>query len=373
MKSEPKPLFFFLIILLIFIVRVFPYRQSFLQRFDAKALENLYQHSQFSQNPADRTEIIRDHDLYAYSGWYYLKTGDLRMVNIEHPPLGKYLIGLSILLFHNQNIMQIPLAITLLWITYLLAYKILKSPWLAVLVPLALILENLFLKQTTQSLLDLPQAVVIGLFCYLALAKKNPYLLGILLGAVSSIKFPATAIILGLSFLIHSALTNKRQSIKAGIVVLITALGFYLLTYTPLFLKQGPAGVASLHIRALKIHLSHLPKYPPFVPLKVMFLNQWPVWWDEKNPIHQTEEWNIFWPVLGAAILLSPLFYWLKYKKSEKKQHLLFFLFNWLYFIFLNSRLFFPSYLFLILPYFYLFFIWEIKLLLSEVKKLSVY
>jgi len=365
MELKPKPLFFFLIIILSFIIRLFPYRQSFFQKFDPKGLENLYQHSQFSQNPADRTEIIRDHDLYAYSGWHYFKTADLSTVNIEHPPLGKYLIGLSILLFNNQNIMQIFLAIIFLWVSFLLGFRLLKNPWLALLVPLTLIYENLFIKQTTQSLLDLPQAAMISLFCWSALRKKSPLLLGLLLGTVSSIKFPAAAIILGLSFLIHSALTNKRQSIKAGIVVLIIALAFYLLTYSPLFLKQGPVGVATLHIRALKIHLSHLPKYPPFVPLKVMFLNQWPVWWDEKNPIHQTEEWNIFWPFLAAGIILSPFFYWQKYKESGKKQFILFFLFSWLYFVFLNSRLFFPSYLFLILPFLYILLFWELKIISS--------
>jgi len=371
MKKNKSFLFYFLIILVTFIIRLAPHVEVFSQKFNFQAIDKIYQQSQFAENPSDRKVTIQDWDLYPYAGFIYLTRGELNQVNIEHPPLGKYLFGLSILIFGNTTIIQIPLALIFLLLCFLISVKVLRSKSLALLVPLGVIFEKSFVEQTTHSLLDLFQSTMVALSIWLVISKKLDkkvkVFLGLTLGAVASIKYPAVAIILTLSFIVHLAVIKGKGKINQALGIVLIAILFYLLTYAPLFLQQGMGGFINLQIKALKMHLSHVPEYKPFAPLKVMFLNQWPVWWDKTNPIHQTGEWNILWPFLGTAMLLSPLFCWLY--KIKTKSNLIIFLFSWFYFIFINSRLFFPSYLFLILPYLYLFLLWEIKLIYHWLKK----
>lgn len=380
MNKKNKLSLLFLIIIIVFIIRLLSHYQLFTQKFDFSKIDQIYKQSQFAENPEDRKLIIQDWDLYPYAGLIYLRTGQLNSVNIEHPPLGKYILGLGVLIFKNPNLIQIPIALLLLYLSYLLSLRLLKNEYLAFLIPLFLCLEYLFVHRVSHSLLDLMQTTMINLFILTALDlnknkkdnKKTKIILGLTLGAVASIKFPVTAIILGSCYFIYlvilKRLKNINKAFKLFFPILIIAISFYIITYLPLLINQGIVAFFDLQIKSLKIHLSHLPEYPPFIPLRVMFLNQWPVWWDKNKPIHQAEEWNILWPVLALSILLSPFTFLKKLNKKEKKKNFLIFLFPWSYFIFLNSRLFFPGYLFLILNFLYLFLIWQLKTITKQFK-----
>ena len=140
-------------------LKLIPYHQTFTQKFDFQKLDHLYKKSQFAKDTSDRQLIIQDHDLYAYAGWTYLATGNLETVNIEHPPLGKYLVGLSILLFGNQNIGQLFWGFLFLLLFYQLTLKITKNVFLSLLIVFLFSLEKIFQDQLTHSLLNLPLAV----------------------------------------------------------------------------------------------------------------------------------------------------------------------------------------------------------------------
>lgn len=378
MKKNKSFTFYFFIILIIFTIRLVLHAKVFTEKFDFQAVDKIYHQSQFAKDPADRKIIIRDWDLYPYAGLIYLKQGSLETVNIEHPPLGKYLFAISTLIFGNPNLVQIPLGIVFLWLSFLISLRLLKNRWLSLLVPLAVLFEYLFVHRISHSLLDLFQAVMITFFIWLIISQKQNLdktkaLLGVSLGAVASIKFPVTAIILVSCYFIHlislKGIKKLKHVFPIFVTVAIISFCFYLTSYIPLLVKQGIVGFINLQIKALKIHLSHLPEYPPFIPLRVMFLNQWPVWWDKQNPIHKAEEWNYLWPFLAAAVILSPIFYWLEsLKKKKQTKNLIIFLFVWTYFIFINFRLFFPGYLFLILPYMYIFLVWELKIIIKYIK-----
>jgi predicted membrane-bound dolichyl-phosphate-mannose-protein mannosyltransferase len=287
------------------------------------------------------------------------------------------MLGLSVLLFNNQNIILIPFSFALLLLAYLTAKKILKSYFLSLLAIILFSCEYLFLNRSTYAYLDLMHAFFILLFIYLAIKNKEGnrfkfIALGLTLGAVASIKYPVPAIILAFSYFLKELVENKLKLIKKYFLFFIFYILFFILTYSPLFLKQGMGAFLSLQEKALRIHLSHLPEYPPLIPLRVMFTNQWPIWWNEKSPILKTIEWNLFWPILAGAIILSPIFYFLEYKQTKKQTHILFFIFSILYFIFLNTRLFFPGYLFLLLPNLYIILFWEIKLLTKCVRNVII-
>jgi len=355
-----KSILIILIIILVLFIRLHSHRRAFIRPFNVKT----------------RSNIKKDWQLYPYAGMHYLKTGDLSKLNIEHPPLGKYLLGISVLYFNNENIILMPFSFLLLLFIYLTANKILKNDFLSLLAVILFSSEYLFLNRSTYAYLDLFHAFFIILFIYTSFLKNKKtlhyILLGLSLGAVASTKYPVTALILAFSFLVLHIFNNKSKKLRSLLIVFTFAFLVLSFSYTPLLLRQGTGGFLKLQEKALRIHLSHLPEYPSLIPLKVMFKNEWPIWWNEQNPILKTIEWSIFWPILAGAILLSPIFYFLDYLKNKKLTSLLFFIFSWAYFIFINTRLFFPGYLFLLLPNLYIILFWEIQLTAKFIKNVII-
>lgn len=361
-KRSLPTVFFLGSITIAFFLGLLPARNLVREPFDFPKIEALYQHSQFAKK--DPWFVIQDWELYPYAGAVYLTTGDLSQVNVEHPPLGKYLYGLAVLTFKRPALVSALFAYLWLVLTFFVSRKVLANSWLALGVTLALVLEPLWLIQASHPLLDLPFALSVLTFLWLA-AKGRPtlkqaLLLGILLGATAGIKFPAGALILGVSYFAWF-FWQKRNRLGYPIGTIIVAGLTYAAFYVPLFIRQGFTGFWQVHLTAMKLHLSHLPGYPLLAPLRVMLFNQWPIWWDPNQPIQATQEWLPTWPLLAGALLLLPLFVKKVLRESPLFRFIL--LFTLAYFLFLNSRLFFPGYLLPLLPLFYLVLFWEIKTL----------
>lgn len=358
------------VITIFLFLRLIPYSDSFLKPFDLEKITKTYQGSQFAPLPQHRQEVIQDWDLYPYAGVVYLTTGDLGKINIEHPPLGKYLLGISYLIFANPAIVQLPLAVIFLFFVFLIAKKFLKNEWLALTIPLLLLTEPMFIFQATHSHIDLFLATMTLIFIWLVICTqkskpKNFILIGFILGIIAGIKFPAVAMILAFSYFLTWVLRSRKDPWQFLIIFGLT-IAVYLTVYSPFLANYGFPAFIDLQLKALKLHLSHVPEYPPLAPMRVMFFNQWPTWWDANNPLSQTTEWQITWPFLAFGMLASPILY---RKTGSKKSILFILLFCWIYFIFINSRLFFPGYLLVILPYLYLFLILELKLAIKFIKK----
>lgn len=370
-SNHSLPLIFFLgLITLVFFLRLVPAQELILEPFNLSGTEALYQHSQFAKK--DPWFVIQDWELYPYAGVVYLTTGDLSQVNVEHPPLGKYLYGLATLTLKRPALVAAFLAYLWVALTFFVSRKVLANSWLALGVTLALVLEPLFLIQASHPLLDLPFALSVLAFLWLATkgrpTLKQTLLLGILLGVTASIKFPAGALILGVSYFVWFFWQRRKQLGYPMGTIMVAGLTYAAL-YLPLFFKDGLAGFWQVHLTAVKLHLSHLPGYPALAPLKVMLFNQWPVWWDPNQLLQATQEWSLSWPLLVVATLIAPLFW--KRIRLESPQFQLLILFTAAYFLFLNSRLFFPGYLVPLLPFFYILLVWEIKTLLTLVPQMG--
>ncbi len=350
MKIKIINAFLILLILLSLVCFFIKNLNFYQQRLDPVALSHIYSQSQFAKEPEKRKLIIQDEDLYAYAGYQYLTTGKLDQINIEHPPLGKYLIGLSILLFNNQNIGQIILGISFLILFYKLSFKITKNIPLSLLLILVFFQEKIFQEQLTHSLLDLPLGVflVIFLLSLINQAKKNKFnsiIQGLSLGIIAGIKYPTTAFLAWLTMFFYFFIKKEKKIIKKVLMPAFMAIIFFLILYLPFFIKNPhPFSFYNLQIKALKIHLSHVPEYPKFQVFNVLFLNRWLAWWGKKEYV-QTEFWNILWPILTINFLFS---------LYKFKQNLLIKIWSSFYLIFLSLRLFFPRYLFLLLSFFYL-------------------
>ncbi len=326
--------------------------------FDNQKMADLFTHSQFAPNPQDHLLIIRDEDLYAYAGWYYLKTGVLDKVNIEHPPLGKYFIGLSIFLFNNQNVGQIFWSLTFLILLYILAQKYLQNKVLAILVVLLSSQEILFEEQLGKSLLDLPLAVFLLLLfltqTYYKRISNHALLSGLCLGAIASIKYPLIAAIAWVTLAVYGYFKKEKNRLNKFMVITVTAGLVFLLTYLPFFLKNPtPISFITLQTKALKLWLSNVPEYPKFQVFNVLFFDRWLSWWGNKGYI-KTGYWNILWPISTAIFFLELI-------KIRLKKNLLINLWCLFYLLGTSFKLFFPRYLLLLLPFLYLNLCYNLK------------
>src|SRR6266403_1395413 len=139
----------FLVLLILFFLhlsfRIFQYRGEYLSHYDASYWKDRYLHSQWVV--PNSKQSIGDDGLYSYVGYEYITGRDPTTLNAELPPLGKYLIGLSILIFGNQNIFALLSGVMVLCSFYLLNKIIFKDRLLS-LVPVFLFsLDPLFYTQ----------------------------------------------------------------------------------------------------------------------------------------------------------------------------------------------------------------------------------
>lgn len=238
----------FCVIFLIFI-RILIYIYSnwyyFSRPFDPAYYGLLYSKSQYVLGEKSRGGI-GDDGLYAFAGYYYFfDKGDVSAVNFEHPPLGKYLIGLSILLFHNENFINLIYFFVLLVATYKISDLILKNNNLALASVLVVAFDPLFLDNLKRSLLDLPFSLffVLGLYFFLLGLNKAKlfYLSNLFWGAAFSVRF-FPAIILVFSFLILFLFLTKKNlktfmisSLLVPLIYLLCHVSFFV--YHPSFIE----------------------------------------------------------------------------------------------------------------------------------------
>ncbi len=88
---------------------LFQNKSLYTKRFDPVKFKTLYEQSQW-RDPLSK-KPISDETLYSYAGYQYVHGTNPILINSEAPPLGKYLIGLSISLFGNEKIINIILAL----------------------------------------------------------------------------------------------------------------------------------------------------------------------------------------------------------------------------------------------------------------------
>lgn len=137
-------------IIAVFCLNVYP---ALLTRFDYLALEERYRN--WMANPGDLRWFITDSDLYAYAGWNYVSGVSPDKINFEHPPLAKYLIGLSAVVFSNPNAIGVALGTFSLLILYELSKKLLGRSLFALVPVYMLSLEKIFITFSSTSMLDI--------------------------------------------------------------------------------------------------------------------------------------------------------------------------------------------------------------------------
>lgn len=322
--------FLLLLAFLNIIFIVIKFKDKFLKHYDHQEMAKIYSESQYVKGPAAKT-AIGDDGLYSFAGYYYLiQGGDISKVNFENPPLGKYLIGLSILLFGNGSIISIIYEILLLYIIFKIGEDLFNQ-YVASLAVLIMSFSPLFLDQLLYSLLDLPLTLFIATAVYFYLKGKNKsvylYISSLFLALSLSTKFfPALIIIIGI--LIVDVYGKEKKFFISYLKSLILLPVIYLLVHFRYFYYH-PSFIEFLKYQRWIISWRSGNPYLVGNIINTIFLGKYQSWWDT-NLFLKYDNWSILSPLIPTFAFLSLFFS----TKKEKQNLLLLWSISFIFFIY---------------------------------------
>ena len=275
-------------------------------------LEKTYLSSQYvNKNPVG---WVPDEAIQSYTGGAFIKGINPVLVLPDTPPLGKYLIGLSALIFNNENIVILICAILALILMYVLGAQIFPNKLLALLPPLCLSFEPIFKNQLIFTpLLDLFQLVFLltsFIFFNKALSSKKSLLLlllsNVFLGFFISTKFFITGLTIFAAFFSILLLKKNKKKIFEFIATLPVSILILLISYIKVF-AFGYTINRFLGIQkwVFLYHKSQL--ILPFSVWPLLMLNKWYVWYGDK-PVISDPQWLITWPIITFITILLAIF-----------------------------------------------------------------
>lgn len=343
--------------------------EIFAHQFDKQLINDYFLSQDIPGEVAGERVFLSDGQIHEASAYLYWKGHDPSVINFQHPPLIKYLFGLSIIVFNNVFIMQIILAFLLINITFLLSKKIFHDYRVSFLAGLLLATDPLLRLISSGALLDLGQAVFIMFYILIITQKKSTYLAGFILGLIATSKFWAGALffvffgfvfqlILG-KVLIFSQLVkldfwrklNLKENIKKLFVQILIASITFCIVYLPSFIYQnGFFNIVFFELKSLKYWLNHSVTSIPFASL-IMFVSGWfESWWGAGWM--RTPSWNFLWPLS----FFVGIFYLVTYRKKIKiiNAKILIVSLPILYLFYLGLQAPFERYYIIILPFLYI-------------------
>lgn len=314
-KKTYLSVFFLLCSVLVVSVTIIKNASLYTTKYNPQEYKKKYLNSQW-RVPNSQTPIS-DVELYTYAGYEYIHGENPILVNPEHPPLGKYLIGVSIEIFENQHIMSAIFAIAVLFLIFITINGSTDSILLASLGVFLTVIQSIFLDQITHA----PQLDIFHLFFFLLMSffiirfrKSNKVhellFAGFSFGLMLSIKvFLQTFIIMSIFLIVVLIRKNNLKKDISNLVKMYLVAGLtFTATYFAYFVHGGTffgfLGVQRWIFEFYKntsIDMSQL--FGTYI-LLVMF-NKWK-FWSEGYPVISYSGWTVFWPFLYAiGIILA--------------------------------------------------------------------
>ncbi len=333
----------------------FHYSAQFTELTDMDIYAEKYAHSQYVLGEGS-TQKIDDASLYIYAGFAYARGEDPTTINFEHPPLTKYLLGLSYRLFHNSVVLNLPLFFISLLCVFYLTKTITQNYWLGL--AGMVIVGNLQILQehVSQALMDFPQLTLTLLFFSVLFSKlKYKYLItGLILGGLLAIKYQIPMIFLYLFILLIWAVTEKK--LKDWLLALPIMLGVYLLNYLVYFMN-GHNLIDFIKFEWFRFRwFTGDRTMPKFLIWQTLFTGSFKAWWAAETYLKEPS-WSIFWPVSFVTHLFS-LTFW---QKFDKKILTLFFYATATLIVFSVGSAAYARYLLQLLPFWIILSIWFIQ------------
>jgi len=292
-----------LITMLIILVGRVAIRLDYSHSYEISSYRQVYEGSQYTGGAG----LIPDQTVFAYAGGAYIQGVNPLKVNPEMPPLGKYLLGLSILAFGNTNHLILLCAVFTLVMLYILGFMLLNNSVASLIVVLLFASEKLFLDQLIISpLLDIIQLPFIFLSFYFFLRavgqKKDVYFVaaGLALGFVASIKVMITAILIGASWVLYSVIRKQYKNLVK--LVLITAPASFsvlVISYIRILIDNNSFWYFLLVQKWVFLYQQSKIQFP-FSGWRLLMFNQWQAWWGDYSILHAVD-WNICWPIVTVV------------------------------------------------------------------------
>jgi hypothetical protein len=352
----------YIILLLVLVLHLlhilYSQRSYFLQAYDIQYWKDRFEHSQW-QLPLSR-RIIGDDGLFAYIGYQLVNGYNPALVNAETPPVGKYLIGLSILLFKNPAYYALFMGLGTLFLFYLIAQKMFDNKALALFCSLLLLLDPLFFSQFWKSWVDIAQLffLLANVFFLLSFptSKGLKKILtisasGFMLGLFTETK---PAVLLPIILILESLYFYNKKHIKYYwyflisfiIAVLISYARYFLLGFSIADFIKLQKYIASFYLNSrLEIHKNAI--------WQVLFIGKFPGITTGKQTT--VLEWSALWPIITIiGILQSSLLLLRKQGSLIYKGISLYILSSFIVFTFIPS---YTRYLLIVLPFLYIFFV----------------
>lgn len=273
---------------------------------------------------------VHDEILYSYIGGALIKGASPILLNPEVPPFGTYLIGISALIFSNQNIIIAIFGVLTLLLMYLIGKQIYNSNLIALLPPLFISFEPIFRNQFFYTpLLDIIQLTfLLSIFYFFNKSihgdnyKKYYLIVIVLLGFFISTKFYGTGIaIVGALIAALFLNFNKKRFIFFLCLLPLSIIILYA-TYFRVLIDGYPFHrFLGIQKWIYLYNMGHLTQ--PFTIWPLLFFNQWHVWFGN-IPIITDSQWLITWPIFTTISLLTMFSYFFLFKKKKKEIEILF-------------------------------------------------
>ncbi len=253
-----------------------------------------------------RNKGISDSLLYTYVGYRYSLGANPSLLNPEHPPLAKYLIGYSIHLFGSEHVIGIGIAFLSLFLVGLITYQLHKSLFLS---GAAIFLTAVFPLFTDQIIhgpqLELYQLFFFLLFLSLILfwTEQKKYIYIIFAGLVFGLLLSTKTLLPFLCLFSTWLLFSLWKQWKALIIIFMLGAFTFAATYYVYFLGGGTFRTF-LGLQKYIITYygnSHIPLVE-FLGnyLRLIYTGSWK-FWDSARTVSHYQGWNLLWPVVFTA------------------------------------------------------------------------
>jgi Dolichyl-phosphate-mannose-protein mannosyltransferase len=270
-------------------------------------LKTVFEGSQYMMK--DWKFWIPDETVYSYAAGAYVKGANPILVESTQPPLGKYLMALSVVLFNNENvIVALFFAFFLIgvgWTAYLLS----KNSIVSGISVLLLMCDSLFTNQLRyMPLLDIFEVtfIVWGIACVARGLHKSVrwmFVLGLVfIGLSMMTKVWVTGAVFLCVVTLYTIIVDRPY-----IKYLFVGYGIIFAILLVVYAKTIVSGYSPLEILKVQkwlfwYHESKINRFFTIWPL--IFLNKWYVWWGTE-PIIKEAQWSVLWPVTTGIFLVE--------------------------------------------------------------------
>ncbi|MBI3985245.1 MAG: hypothetical protein HY344_04925 [Candidatus Levybacteria bacterium] len=331
------------------------FSQNYWQNF--KSLEKVFLDSQYvNKHPVG---WIPDQTAFSYAGGKLIKGESPVLVVPDAPPLGKYIIGLSAVIFNNDSTFILVSMVASLVLLYLLSLQIFSNKIVAVLPVFFLSFEPIFKNQLIYApLMDIFQLVfLIGCFYFFNKGLTNKRIMlffllaNLFLGLFIATKFFITGFTIIAAWGLVLLFNRDKKRILYLILNLPVSLLILLISYSRVF-AFGYTFNKFLGIQkwVFLYHQSFL--ILPFSVWPLLLLNKWYVWFGDK-PVISDGQWLFTWPIITIISIITIVLYILKRIPREKNLEVLM---AWvsIYLLFLSLGQVFSRYFVILIPILYI-------------------